>query len=521
MDFASAAGEQAVTLPIDYQATLDYIFNYVDYERRRSVPYTETAWNLERARRVLAALGNPHERLRFAHVAGSKGKGSTAANVELILRASGFRTGFYTSPHLHTFRERIRIDGQLIDRTDVVRLLAECKTAVEDVPGITTFEIITVLALLHFAQQQVDWVVLEVGLGGRLDATNVVTPAVSVITPISYEHTALLGNTLDLIAREKAGIIKPGVPVVVAPQHDEALVAIRAVADQQGARLILAGRDWRWHSRVDTLDGQVFDVEHAVDPADGSFAESTAAFMGCTFASLRTPLLGSHQLANAAVAVATCWELAQQGVTIGADSIREGLESVFWPGRLEVLGGGAQGDLIPSAGPAVVVDSAHNDASARLLRTALAHYFPGRPVIAILGISNDKDAQAILSELLPGVSLACFTRSRHPRAADPQELLPIAAQIVDARRLAVAGSVAEALDWAEASAKTHAVICLTGSLFVAGEGREAWLARHPGGLPPGDWAYQAEAPAPDWQISQSPPGAPGPAKLNQMEVKRP
>ncbi len=253
-------------LPPDYQATLDYIFNYVDYERRRSVPYTETAWNLDRARRVLATLGNPHERLRFVHVAGSKGKGSTAANVESILRASGFRTGFYTSPHLHTFRERIRIDGQLVDRADVVRLLAECQSAVEAVPGITTFEIITVLALLHFAQQQVDWVVLEVGLGGRLDATNVVTPAVSVITPISYEHTALLGNTLDLIAREKAGIIKPGVPVVVAPQHDEALTAIQSVADQQGARLILAGRDWSWRSVADTLDGQVFDIERTFDP---------------------------------------------------------------------------------------------------------------------------------------------------------------------------------------------------------------------------------------------------------------
>ncbi len=195
-------------------------------------------------------------------------------------------------------------------------------------------------------------------------------------------------------------------------------------------------------------------------------------------------------------------------MAISEDGIRQGLASVVWPGRLEVLGGAGQGDSISSAGPTVVVDSAHNDASARLLRTALAHYFPGRPVVAILGISNDKDAQAILSELLPGVAWACFTRSRHPRAADPQELLPIAAQIIDADRLAVAGSVAEALDWAEALAVPDAVICLTGSLFIAGEGREAWLARHPDGLPAGDWAYQAEAPAPDWQISQSPSGRP-------------
>ncbi len=244
-----------MTLPPDYQAALDYIFNYVDYERRRSVPYTETAWDLARTRRALHALDDPHLGLRYVHVAGSKGKGSTAANVDAVLRASGLRTGFYTSPHLHTFRERIRIDGQLIGQEDVVRLLDRCKLAIESVPGITTFEIITLLALLHFAQQAVDWVVLEVGLGGRLDATNVVTPAVSVITPISYEHTALLGDTLDLIAREKAGIIKPGVPVVVAPQHAEALAAIEEVAARQQARLILAGRNWTWRVGIGPAGG--------------------------------------------------------------------------------------------------------------------------------------------------------------------------------------------------------------------------------------------------------------------------
>ena len=177
------------------------------------------------------------------------------------------------SPHLHTFRERIRIDGQLIAQADVVRLLAQCQPAIEAVPGITTFEIMTVLALLHFAQQGVDWVVLEVGLGGRLDATNVVVPAVSVITPISLEHTALLGDTLDLIAREKAGIIKPGVPVVVAPQHVEALAAIEEVAARQGSRLVLAGRDWTWQSVADTVAGQTFAVRGGqpvgLRPADG------------------------------------------------------------------------------------------------------------------------------------------------------------------------------------------------------------------------------------------------------------
>lgn len=483
-------------LPPDYQAALDYIFNYVDYERRRSVPYTEAAWDLERTRRVLRALGDPHVGLRYVHVAGSKGKGSTAANVDSILRSSGLRTGFYTSPHLHTFRERIRIDGQLIEQPDVVRLLEQCKPAIEAVPGITTFEIMTVLALLHFVQQGVDWVVLEVGLGGRLDATNVVTPAVSVITPISFEHTALLGDTLDLIAREKAGIIKPGVPVVVAPQHDEALAAIEEVAARQGSRLILAGRDWTWRSLHDSLAGQVFAVQSSFNPWDSD-----------QLADLHTPLLGAHQLANATTALAACAELARQGAPITADSLRRGLAQVVWPGRLEVLA---------AQGPAVVLDSAHNDASVRLLRSALDRYFPGRPLHVIVGVSTDKDAAGILAELLSGAAAATVTRSRHPRAADLAVLAPLAARFLSQDCIDVAPSVYHALAQALGSSDPGALICVTGSLFIAGEARESWLALHPGALPAGDWAYQAEPPAPGWQVAQSPPSLPPAAPLREV-----
>ncbi|HSN78496.1 MAG TPA: folylpolyglutamate synthase/dihydrofolate synthase family protein [Anaerolineae bacterium] len=480
-----------MSLPSLYQAALDYIFNYVDYERRRSVPYTETAWDLERTRRVLHGLGDPHLTLRYVHVAGSKGKGSTAANVDAILRASGLRTGFYSSPHLHTFRERIRIDGQLIGQQDVVQLLAQCQPAIEAVPGITTFEIITVLALLHFAQQQVEWVVLEVGLGGRLDATNVVVPAVSVITPISLEHTALLGDTLDLIAREKAGIIKPDVPVVVAPQHAEALAAIEEVATRRGSRLVLAGRDWTWRSIADSVAGQTFDVAAAVSPWGPD-----------ELAALHTPLLGAHQLANATTAIAACAELARQGAPVTADSLRRGLAQVVWPGRLEVLA------APPLSQQTLVLDSSHNDTSARLLRSALAHYFPGRPLHLVVGVSNDKDAAGILAELLPGAQGALLTRSRHPRAADPIELAPIAARYLPADRIRVVLTAPEALTQALEQAEPDAIVCLAGSLFIAGEGREAWLAMHPGSLPAGDWAYEAEPPAPGWQVAQTPATAP-------------
>lgn len=470
----------------DYQAALDYIFNYVDYERRRSVPYTEAAWNLERTRQVLAALDNPHRVLRFVHVAGSKGKGSTAANIEAVLRASGLRTGFYTSPHLHTFRERIRVDGQLISPKEVVWLLGRCKPAIEAVPGITTFEIMTVLALLHFARQGVDWVVLEVGLGGRLDATNVVTPAVSVITPISLEHTALLGDTLADIAREKAGIIKPGVPVVIAPQKPEAQAVFDAVARSQAAPLIQVGADWTWQSVSNRVSGQLFSVRSEGSPWDAEDLEG-----------LYTPLLGSHQLSNATTAIAACAALVAQRAPITGSTLRDGLAHVVWPGRLEVLTGPAPGRRT------LVLDSAHTDASAQLLHSALAAYFPARPVTLVLGVSNDKDAAGILAALLPDVQRLIVTRSRHPRAADPLTLATLAANWLSATQIVDAPDVAAALDMALAQTPAEGIVCLTGSMFIVGEGREAWLARFPHVLPANDWAHQAEPPGTGWQVTQT------------------
>lgn len=492
-------------LPTDYQAALDYIFRYVDYERRRSVPYNEATWDLNRARRVLIALGNPHQRIKFVHVAGSKGKGSTAAMVEAVLRASGFHTGLYTSPHLHTFRERIRVDGHLLEREDLVHLLVRCRPAIETVPGITTFEIITVLALLHFAQQEVEWAVLEVGLGGRLDATNVVTPAVSIITPVSFEHTELLGNTLAQIAGEKAGIIKPGVPVVVAPQQDEALAVIEEISRIQKARMVLVGRDWHWNLVEDNLDGQLFDVAYLNEPELTTRKSSTSALTShslcwpdecCTLSGLRIPLLGAHQLVNATTATAACRELAAAGVAISEQSLRQGLASVYWPGRLEVLA---------RTGPVVVADCAHNEASAAQLKTALNRYFPDRPQHLVVGVSADKDARAILATLAPGAKTVTVTRSRHPRAADPAVLAQQASEFFSSDEILVAPTVAQALELALHQAHHDQLVCVTGSLFVVAEAREAWLAGNPRALPPADWVHQAEPPDPRWQVPQKLP----------------
>lgn len=486
-----------------YQAALDYIYNYVDYERRRSVAYTEAAWDLDRTRRVLAALGNPQLRYHIVHVAGSKGKGSTAAGIESILRAAGLHTGFFTSPHLHTFRERIRVDGRLIGRDEVVALLEQCKPAIEAVPGITTFEIMTVLAMLQFAAHRVEWAVLEVGLGGRLDSTNVVVPDVSVITRISLEHTALLGSTLDAIAREKAGIIKPGVPVVIGPQTPEALTAILEVAEQQRAPMTQVGRDWTWQPVSSGLAGQTFLVNHgpraAVQNENGR--GSSAHVLPQVIHDLTTPLLGRHQLANQTTAIAACAELAGQGVAIDEQAIRRGLAAVYWPGRLEVLSAGDRGDA------AVVVDSAHTVESIHLLCDALGELFPGRQLAVVLGVSSDKDARSILSAFASRGATLFLTRSRHPRAMDPHELASLTGPSVNGNAATIHESVAQALAGALNSADPATVVCVTGSVFVAAEGREAWRQLHPDTFRAEDWVFEAEPMAPEWQVSQSAEGS--------------
>ena len=219
---------------LTYAEALEYIYQFTDYEKQTSFLYAPENFDLARMEHLLALLGSPHRRLRTVHIAGSKGKGSTASMIASILGAAGYHVGLFTTPHLHSFRERIRVNAQLIARDEVGKLITEIQPLADQVTGITTFEIITAMALLYFYRQHTDIAVLEVGLGGRLDATNVVIPDVSVITSLSYDHTHLLGDTLAAIAREKAGIIKPGVPVVSAPQKREALDVLEAVCQQRG-----------------------------------------------------------------------------------------------------------------------------------------------------------------------------------------------------------------------------------------------------------------------------------------------
>lgn len=448
-----------------YQETLDYLYSFTDYGSLRTYRYSADTFDLDRMRALMAALGDPQNRYPTLHVAGTKGKGSTSALCASTLVHAGYHTGFYSSPHLQDFCERIRVDGQPISPDEVVAAVAEVQHAVDDVPGLTAFELITAAAFVHFARRQVDFGVIEVGLGGRLDATNVISPLASVVTSLSYDHMHLLGNSLAEIAGEKAGIIKPGVPVVSAPQPPEALVVLERVAAERGAPLTLVGRDWQYAADGHTLDRQSVVVWPAPDAAFPGASRDDFRFSVRDRDALRleVSLLGAHQAQNAAVACAALNVLRERGLSIPVKAIRAGFRRVDWPGRFEILS---------RRRPVLVADCAHNGDSARKLADAVADYFPGRSVILLFGASADKDVAAMLDALLPRVNRAVMTQAIHPRALDPDELAGRAARCgVPAEAVA---PIANALERALALAGPQDVIVATGSVFVVAEVRAAW-----------------------------------------------
>jgi dihydrofolate synthase/folylpolyglutamate synthase len=445
-----------------YREAIEYLHSLTDYEKKRIERYAPDALDLSRVDRLLAALGDPHRDYASIHIAGTKGKGSTAVMMESALRVAGYRTGLYTSPHLHTFRERIRVDGGLISRQDVISLVEQVRPLIESVPGVTTFEAITAMAFAHFARQGVQLLVAEVGLGGRLDATNVLLPEVSVITSLSLDHTYLLGDTLPEIAREKAGIIKQGIPVVSSPQRPEAIHVIETISRERRAPLVEVGRDWDWDPGPFDLEGQSFTA-HRVKNGDDSLSGEYVL-----------PLLGRHQLENAATALAALQVVRERGFQVPRAAVEEGLRTVEWPGRMEVL----------SRDPPLVVDCAHNPYSARMLRAALEEWFPGRRWVLVFGASSDKDIAGMLRALLPITDYMIVTRSEHPRAASPIELADTVASVGGGAEVAV--SVPRALQRALLAMEPGSGLLVTGSIFLVAEAREAWAQRNGEPVPEND-----------------------------------
>ena len=404
---------------------------------------------LRRTRAVLERLGNPDRRFDIVHVAGSKGKGSTCIYVDAILRAAGVRCGRYLSPHLHSYRERFVVDDEPIPEPVFAALTAEVIAQVEDVERsmpelgeVTAFELSTAMAMHWFAQEGCETAVIEVGLGGTLDATNVVDPAVSVITALDYEHTAILGSTMTEIAGNKAGIIKPGCPVVSASQPAEGMAVIQACADACGSRLLVAGRDWEI---AGSSDG--FTVT-------GSWG---------TMSDLSTPLAGSHQVENAALAIATVFvlrDIAHTG-TIDERAIRQGIAAARHPGRFEEV-------ALPSGG-LVVIDGAHSPASARALAATVEERFPDASVTIVVGMFSDKDPGTVLEPLRACADRWIATAPDNPRAI-PVETLREAIQTLGGQ-CDTAPSVAAGIDAAMEAGNDLVVV--TGSLATAAEARVA------------------------------------------------
>ena len=439
-----------------YQETLDWIYSWVDFSMKRHVDDKHRFFKLDRMNQLMDLLDAPQAKFPSVHVAGTKGKGSTASLIASTLQACGYKVGLYTSPHLEDFRERIIINGEMISEQEIIDLADQMRPLTEKVPETTTFELTTAMAFLYFAHEKVDIAVLEVGLGGRLDATNVVDPVVSVITSISYDHMSVLGNTLTEIATEKGGIIKAGRPVVIAPQKPESGDTLVNLANDRNSPYIKVTDEYKYAPLDHNLKNQRFEITSRHLKVRGKKISTNTAL------SLTIPLLGAHQIENAATAVAALDQLRLQGFQITRKAIQAGFSQVYWPARFEIL----------RENPPVVIDSAHNGDSMQRLVETVNEYFPEWPFILVFGASADKSMGEMLSAILPRCELVITAQSLHPRAATPEELKAIVEKY--SIPVIAINPAEEALSQALFLAGESKGILVTGSIFIASAARVIW-----------------------------------------------
>lgn len=431
----------------NYQSALNFLDSVANYEKMTRVGYNTNNFNLARMNRLLAAIGNPHRSLKSVHIAGTKGKGSTAMMLASMLSNCGMKIGLYTSPHLVDLRERIQINGQMISEADFTRLMAKMAPATrqlaKDEP--TFFEIMTAIGFLYFVEQEVTLAVVETGLGGRLDSTNVLKPEVCAITSISYDHVAQLGRTLPQIAEEKAGIFKPGVPAVSSPQAPEVREVLIRTAEKAKTTLRFTGKDIEFSYRFES------------SRASGPQTRVSLTTPTTRFEHLPVPLPGDHQAINCGLALSIMSILKERGFPIEDQKAIEGLAKAHLPGRMEVI----------HNDPRIMVDGAHNAASVEALMRAIGQNVSYDSMVVIFGCRTDKDIPGMLDHIQLGADKVIFTGTGSPRSADPAEL---AAQYIErsGKMAQVAATLEEALDIAERAVTREDLVCVTGSFYLVG-----------------------------------------------------
>ena len=439
----------------NYTTAQRWLYEHVDHERQRRVKYDDATFSLDRMRNLLARLGDPQAQLRCVQVAGTKGKGSTCSMLASMLGACGYTVGLYTSPHLIDLRERITIDRQMIsynDTAQVFKQIAEVEPELEDGP-LTFFEILTAAAIKHFAEQAVDVAVLETGLGGRLDSVTAVTPLLCGVTRIGLDHTHLLGNDLASIAREKAGIFKPGVPVVSVEQAPEAEAVLRETAEEVGCPLQFTGKDIEFSYR--------FEASRELGPHTRVGVTTELSH----FEHLAVPLKGEHQAHNCGLSLALLDRLKHEGLTLPEPRVIEGLAQTEVHGRMEQVW----------SRPRVIIDGAHNPESLGALIKALGAHVSYDSLVLIFGCGEDKDVTGMLKQISLGADKVIFTRSRNnPRCVEPDELIRRFTE-VSGKMAQTAPRLDEALQLAGRAVSREDLIVITGSFYLAGEGRKYFL----------------------------------------------
>ncbi len=433
-----------------FKSALRFLETLTDYERLRIVRYNTQNFDLDRMRHLLKKLGNPHEQYKSVHIAGTKGKGSTCAMVANMLQANGYKVGLYTSPHLVDIRERIQVNGVMIPHADFSRLMRLVEPIVMRAkPMPTFFDVMTAVAFKYFAEQKIDVAIVETGLGGRLDSTNVLKPEVTAITSISKDHMAQLGHTLPKIAEEKAGIFKPGVPALSVTQTPDVEAVLKRISEKVGAPFDITGKTIEFSYR--------FEATRMLGPHNRICLTTPNS----KFEHLAVPMMGEHQAINCGLALAVIDKLKTRGFNVNDSKAMEGLAKTHMPGRMELI----------STQPRVLVDGAHNAASLHALMKAVGQHIPYDSMVVIFGCCADKDVSGMLDRISSGADKVIFTKVDSVRTADPNEL---AARYVElyGKMAQVAPTLEEALAIANRAVTREDLICITGSFYLVGEAKK-------------------------------------------------